>query len=104
MERVASVCNELLLVETETALNFLPFPAARLWPGRELGNDETNWWSFNRAALVALLRGQGFQDVRIVYQTPLIRRVARALVKERKAGRSFRAGLRSTRLVIHAHR
>ena len=32
LQRVASVCNDLLMLETETALNFMPFPAARLWP------------------------------------------------------------------------
>lgn len=103
LERVSSVCNELLLLETETALNFLSFPAARLWPERELNNDDTNWWSFNHIALIALIKSQGFQDVRIVYQTPLIRRIGRAL-RNRKAGRSFWGGLLSSRLVIHARR
>lgn len=100
LQRVSSVCDGLLLIETETALNFLPFPAARLWPGRELKNDETNWWSMNRAALVALLRIFGFRDVRVAYQTPLVRRFGRAL----RSGRHFWAEYRSTRIVIHARR
>ena len=56
LRRVASVCDGLLLLETETALNYLPFPAARIWPGRELNDNDTNWWSLNQAALLALLR------------------------------------------------
>ena len=100
LERVASVCNDLLVLETETALNFLPYPAARLWPGRELRGDDTNWWSLNRVALVALLTSFGFRDVRVVYQTPLIRRFGRAI----RSGRQFRAGYRSSRIVIHARR
>jgi tRNA (mo5U34)-methyltransferase len=100
LERVSSVCNGLLVLETETALNFLPYPAARLWPGRQLRNDDTNWWSINQRALVSLLKLHGFKDVRVVYKTPLVRRVGRAL----KAGRHFRSGFRGCRIVIHASR
>ena len=100
LERVASVCQGLLVLETETALNFLPYPAARLWPGRQLRNDDTNWWSLNQRALVALLKHHGFREVRVVYTTPLVRRLGRAL----KAGRHFRSGFRGCRIVIHASR
>ncbi len=100
LQRVSSVCKGLLVLETETALNFLPFPAARLWPGRELRDDDTNWWSMNRAALVALLRTFGFRDVRVAYQTPLVRRFGRAL----RSGRGFWAGFRGSRIVIQARR
>ncbi len=100
LERVASVCRELLVVETETALNFLPYPAARLWPRGELRGDDTNWWSINQRALVSLLKLHGFKDVKVVYKTPLVRRIGRAL----KAGRHFRTGLRGCRIVIHATR
>jgi tRNA (mo5U34)-methyltransferase len=101
LERVASMCRNLLILETETALNYLPFPAARCWPMDELARDETNWWSMNRRAIMALLRSWGFTDVRVVYSTPLWRRIARAAVK---SDDGFRAGLRSKRIVIHASR
>lgn len=100
LQRVSSVCKELLLLETETALNLLPVPAGRLWPGRELRGDSTNWWSFNQRALVALLKSNGFREVRVVYKTPLIRRTGRAL----KAGGNLWSGFRSCRIVIHARR
>jgi tRNA (mo5U34)-methyltransferase len=100
LRRVASVCDDLLVIETETALNWLPVPAARLWPGRELNDDDTNWWSLNRPALFGLLDNLGFADIRVVYQTSLVRRIGRAV----KSGRRFRAGLRGSRIVIHARR
>jgi tRNA (mo5U34)-methyltransferase len=98
--RVSSVCKGLLVLETETALNVLPFPAARLWPGRELRDDNTNWWSINQSALVALLKSHGFREVRVVYRTLLLRRFGRAM----KSGRGFWAGFRGSRIVIHARR
>jgi tRNA (mo5U34)-methyltransferase len=100
LRRVSSVCNELLLIETETALNFLPFPAARLWPGRELKGDDTNWWSLNKAALVELLKTFGFREVRVVYRTPLLRRLGRAV----KSRTGFWAAFRGSRIVIQARR
>jgi len=101
LTRVASLCRELLILETETALNYLPFPAARCWPTDELAQDDTNWWSMNRRAIVALLRSCGFTDIRVVYSTPTWRRIARAAVK---SDNGFHAGLRSKRVVIHARR
>lgn len=98
LRAVASVTGDLLLLETETSLNLLPFPAARLWPGQELSSDDTNWWSLNRQAIEGLLRQLGFNRLRVVYRTPLWRRVARAA-----KARSWR-GLRSARIVVHARR
>lgn len=100
LERVASVCRGLLVIETETGLNWLSYPAARLWAGVELKGDDTNWWSMNRAALVALLRRYGFTDIRVVYKTSLMRRLGRAI----KSGRGLRNGFRGERIVIHARR
>jgi tRNA (mo5U34)-methyltransferase len=100
LERVASVCRGLLVLETETALNLLPFPAARLWAGRELKGDDTNWWSMNRAAMMALLKRYGFRVIRVVYRTSLLRRFGRAL----RSPSTFAAGFRGSRIVIHASR
>jgi tRNA (mo5U34)-methyltransferase len=105
LERVASVCEDLLIVETELALHWLPWPAARVYPERELNNDDTNWYAYNVRALKGLLRRVGFDDLAVVYATPLIRRVgraAKALVDQghRRALTSFR----SRRVVIHARR
>jgi tRNA (mo5U34)-methyltransferase len=101
LRRVASMCRDLLILETETALNYLPFPAARCWPTDELARDVTNWWSLNRRAITGLLQACGFSDISVRYSTPTWRRIARAAVK---SDSGFRAGLRSKRLVIHARR
>lgn len=103
IERVASCCSDLLVLETETALNFLPFPAARLYPGGELNSDESNWYQYNAAALRGLLARAGFGDVRVVHKTPFHRRLARAWL-DRRPGFPFRALLRSRRIVVHARR
>jgi tRNA (mo5U34)-methyltransferase len=114
LQRVASLCDELLVLETEPSLNYLPFPAARCWPTDERATDPTNWWSINRHGLVRLLHACGVRDIRVVYHTPLWRRVVRAAVKGDTGFRSapsgapglgpFRPGLRSERIVIHAAR
>jgi tRNA (mo5U34)-methyltransferase len=105
LERVASVCDDLMVVETEVALDWLPWAAARVYPERELNDDDTNWYAYNVRALKALLRRVGFEDLTVVYATPFFRRLgraAKALVEQRRLGalRSFR----SRRIVIHARR
>jgi tRNA (mo5U34)-methyltransferase len=96
IERVSSVCREFLVVETETALNFLHRPAARLWPGAELADDDTNWWSLNESALRALLQRNSFPSPRTVYRTSTVRRLAHMATRRNR--------LPTARLVMHATR
>jgi tRNA (mo5U34)-methyltransferase len=103
VERAASVCDELLVVETETALNWLPYPASRVYPGSELAEDDTNWFALNVRALRGLLARAGFTDVVVVHRSSLLRRVVRA-VRARRDGGSFRRQLLSQRVVLHARR
>jgi tRNA (mo5U34)-methyltransferase len=103
LERVASCCNELLILETETALPWLPYPAARIYPGSGLANDHTNWYQLNPRALKGLLARVGFGDVDIKYRTPTWRRAARSLVGERH-GQTRRMMFRASRIVLHARR
>lgn len=103
LERVASCCRELLVLETETALSWLPYPAARVYPGTDLANDPTNWYQYNARALRGLLEHVGFGDVDVKYTTPLHRRLARSIVGPRH-GQTFRMMLRSSRIVLHARR
>ena len=65
LERAASVARETLVVETETALDVLPWPLMRFYEGDELNGDPTNFWAPNRAGLAALLRSVGFGDCRM---------------------------------------
>ena len=105
LERAASVCDELLVLETETALNWLPISAGRVYVDRDLNNDDSNWYAYNRSALVRLLRRTGFSQISVVYRTSTARRVGRAA---RESWRQRSAGglsaFRSQRIVIHARR
>jgi tRNA (mo5U34)-methyltransferase len=102
LERAAEVTAGQLIVETETALPWLRSPAAVVYPGRELNDDDTNWWALNPAALRALLLRVGFRRVETVWRTSLARRAARAVVLRAHTGRSARQQFRSQRVVVHA--
>ena len=101
LEKAASVTSELLVIETETALNWLPWSAARIYPSSELNDDDTNFYAFNRNALEGLLKRVGFSRVEVVYRTSLVRRLGRAVVAA-ASGTSLISGFRSSRIVIHA--
>lgn len=70
LRRAAAMTSELLVVETETRLNFLPWPAARYFPRAELNNDPTNFWAPNLAWLRAALGELDFARVSIVPTLP----------------------------------
>ena len=61
LEQMASVTGEMLIVETETALDILPWPVMRYYEGAELNNDPTNFWAPNRKCLEAMFRDVGFK-------------------------------------------
>ena len=103
LERVASVTGNLLVMETETALNWLPSPAGRLYIGRELNKDDTNFFAFNQTALFGLLRSSGFSRIEIKYRTSVQRRLARTADAWRKH-QQLAATFRSARIAIHAWR
>jgi tRNA (mo5U34)-methyltransferase len=103
LRRASACCNELLVLETESTLNWLPFPAARVFPGDELNGDPTNWYQYNERALAGLLKEVGFTSLKTVFKYPLHRRFARAL-RDRVKGKSFRAAFYSSRIVIHARK
>ncbi|MEM8705374.1 MAG: methyltransferase domain-containing protein [Actinomycetota bacterium] len=103
LERAASVCDELLVLETETAVNFLPYPAARFHPGRTLNDDGTNFYQYNVKALTGMLEEFGFTRFEVVYQHPIWRRLAGSL-RAKREGRSFRTTFRSARVILHARR
>ena len=69
LERLASVTDELLVLETAADLGLLRRPAMAFYPGLELAGDHTNWWGPNEAAVVAMLRDVGFPDVEVVHPT-----------------------------------
>jgi tRNA (mo5U34)-methyltransferase len=101
LERVASVCDGLLIVETHADLLDVRRPAMALYPGDEVAGDASNWWGPNVAALRAMLLEEGFASVEVVHREPLPYRLARAGYR-RLRGPRFRA--QQGRVVLHARR
>ncbi|SHE89163.1 tRNA (mo5U34)-methyltransferase [Ferrithrix thermotolerans DSM 19514] len=97
LEKVASVTSDMLILETESSLSWLPMPAAAVFPGTELNEDPTNWWSFNERAIVALLRSVGFRRVERVWRPDALHRGVRSLRQLYKSKRYT-----SSRIVFHA--
>ncbi len=104
IERVASVTKDQLILETETALGWYPYPAGLCFPGDELANDPTNWWALNDRAVIALLRQAGFRTVKRYSRTSVLGRLRRAGLHRRPQRRAGRATtfLRCGRTVYHA--
>jgi 2-polyprenyl-3-methyl-5-hydroxy-6-metoxy-1,4-benzoquinol methylase len=63
IENMAQLTRELLVVETETALDTFDKPLMTFFPGRELNNDATNWWAPNIRCVEAMLNVAGFKKV-----------------------------------------
>jgi tRNA (mo5U34)-methyltransferase len=62
LERMASVTNEMLVMETLVDMTFLRSPTVAFYPWK-MFRDETNWWGPNRAAVVGMLHSVGFKHV-----------------------------------------
>ncbi len=65
LEKVASVTKKQLILETHTDMRDCQLPVAVFYPDKELGNDPTNWWGPNPAAVIAMLKTVGFRTVQI---------------------------------------
>jgi tRNA (mo5U34)-methyltransferase len=104
LQRVAAVTRGLLILETEGDMLDIRRPAAAFYPGDELNHDCTNWWGFNRAALLGILRAVGFREVSIAHCPSRPRRFVRA-VRDRSARMEpITAGRSRGRVVVHARR
>jgi tRNA (mo5U34)-methyltransferase len=68
LEQVATLATEVLVVESRIIAPFSRRPFMRFYPGAELDGDPTNWWSPNRACMVAMLRDLGFP--RVTFRRP----------------------------------
>jgi tRNA (mo5U34)-methyltransferase len=77
LEKVASVTDELLIVETHVDMLQTRRPAIAMYPGHELGFDPTNWWGPNPEAVVAMLRDVGFSEAAVVTHDSTPYRAAR---------------------------
>jgi tRNA (mo5U34)-methyltransferase len=105
IEKLRSVTNELLILETHVDLVGARRPAMAFYPGFELENDWTNWWGPNSAAVVGMLEQAGFADAKRVHpRSWLPGRAARAVRAVRGTGgtKPRSAVLRQGRAVFHA--
>jgi tRNA (mo5U34)-methyltransferase len=65
LEVVHGVTLDTAVIETAVDLMDVPWPSMRFYPGAELGQDATNWWGPNPAAVEAMLKSVGFRDVTV---------------------------------------
>ena len=100
MEKVASVTDELVIVETHVDMLHTRRPAMALYPGHDLGFDPTNWWGPNPEAVVAMVRDVGFADARVVSRDSTPYRAARM---GRRALRELRLRAAPPRAPARAH-
>jgi tRNA (mo5U34)-methyltransferase len=97
IRRVASVTapGGLAIIETEAVEVPGSGDAAfcEFFPGQELNNDPTNWWSPNAKALEGMCRAAGFREVNLLVEPP------------RHSGQSLGARLRSAtkHLIFETH-
>jgi tRNA (mo5U34)-methyltransferase len=101
LERVAGVCDGLLVVETHADFLDVARPALALYPGDEVDGDASNWFGPNVPALAAMLRHEGFTRLDVVYRESRIRRVVRAGYRHLRRS-PFR--IQQGRIVLHAWR
>ncbi len=100
LRAAASVCTDLLIVETHADLLDLPRPAMAFYPGAEVDGDESNWWGPNAGALAGMLGHCGFERV-TVFKESRTYRVARS-VSRRLRGDPY--PVQQGRIVAHARR
>ena len=101
LERVASVTDGLLVVETHADFLGTRRPALAHYPDAEVDGDPSTWWGPNPALLHALLRAHGFDRVETHHEDGRARRLARTAAR-RLRGRPYRASW--GRCTVHAHR
>lgn len=106
IEKVASVCDELLILETETDMLLSRRPAVAFYPSGELGGDESNWWAPNLRALTGMLIAAGFKDVEFVWAPGLAHRFAGSWGKQLLQGNHIplRTALNQSRTIVHARK
>jgi tRNA (mo5U34)-methyltransferase len=63
LERMRSICDGTIVVETHLDAREVERPAMIFYPGRELADDPTNWWGPNRECVVSMLQSAGFARV-----------------------------------------
>jgi len=102
LERIASVTNKLLIVETAVDLTWLRRPAMVFYPGGELNGDPTNWFGPNVAGVEAMLRVCGFSRVQCVSKHSWLESLAIAAMKKMRGQAALFASEQQGRAAFHA--
>ncbi|HTU45274.1 MAG TPA: DUF1698 domain-containing protein [Bryobacteraceae bacterium] len=63
LRNVASICRDLVVLETHIDALDYPRPSAVFYPGDTLNNDPTNFWGPNPACVESMLLEVGFKRV-----------------------------------------
>ena len=66
LERISSVTNDMLVVESYFINKWGNEPVAQFFEGEELDRDPTNWWGANSACIEAMIRSSGFKRVECI--------------------------------------
>lgn len=104
LERVASVTQDRLILETHVDLLHMRRAAMAIYPDRELDGDPTNWCGPNLAALEWMLRDVGFTEIKRVHLSPVWWRAGRAAKLAARGKAGFLRSLSQARVVYHARK
>lgn len=102
LERVASITQNMLVLESHVDLLGTRRPAGVFYPGTELMDDPTNWWGLNPPAIEAMLREVGFSRVQRISVSPLRQRLWAGTRLRLRNQAGFLASTRQGRAVFHA--
>jgi tRNA (mo5U34)-methyltransferase len=98
LEKVASVTRELLILETETDMEWHGRPAMAFYPNDELSGDPYNWCGPNLRCIKGMLGLCGFSNVTLMNRASSLRKLYHVF-----RHRSISA-LQRNRVVVHARR
>ena len=105
LERISSITDELLVLETVADLLSVRRPAMAIYPDGALYGDPSNWNGINPAALKAMLREVGFKRIETVQKPDTaIKRSLRALYYRLRPGSPPGPISHISRITIHAYK
>lgn len=67
LERLAEVVREYAVIETHLAHQDVEKPCLAFYPGKELNDDDSNWFSPNVPAVYGMLKTVGFNRIEFVH-------------------------------------
>ncbi|MBI4464164.1 MAG: DUF1698 domain-containing protein [Acidobacteria bacterium] len=104
LERVFSVTQNLLILETEVDNVWSRRPVMTFYPGSELADEPSNWWGPNPSAVQAMLKDVGFRQVELMDKGSLGYRIGRAIKHKIKYRTPVFQMAQHNRVVFHAWR